>query len=141
MKKIIPDVIGPQSLILVRATATVREAAELMATYKMGAVMVGEGTTLHGIFTERDLATKIVAAGRDPDTVPLAEVMTVRPDTLRPDENARAALERMNQKGYRHLPVVADDKLIGIVSSRDIQAAVLRELEDDLEDRDIALFR
>jgi CBS domain-containing protein len=82
-----------------------------------------------------------VAAVRDPDTVPLAEVMTVRPDTLRPDENARAALERMNQKGYRHLPVVADDKLIGIVSSRDIQAAVLRELEDDLDDRDIALFR
>jgi CBS domain-containing protein len=107
----------------------------------MGAVMVGEATTLHGIFTKRDLATKIVAAVRDPDTVPLAEVMTVRPDTLRPDENVRAALARMNQKGYRHLPVVAGDKLIGIVSSRDIQAAVLRELEDDLEDRDIALFR
>jgi CBS domain-containing protein len=130
MKKIVPDVIDSQNLMLVHATMTVREAAKLMATHKTGAVMVGEGTTLHGIFTERDL-----------ETLPVADVMTPRPDTLRPDDNARTALKRMNDKGYRHLPVVDVDRVIGIVSSGDIQAAVLSELEDDLEDQDLSLFR
>jgi CBS domain-containing protein len=141
MKKIVPDVIDSQNLMLVHATMTVREAAKLMATHKTGAVMVGEGTTLHGIFTERDLMMKVVALGRDPETLPVADVMTPRPDTLRPDDNARTALKRMNDKGYRHLPVVDVDRVIGIVSSGDIQAAVLSELEDDLEDQDLSLFR
>ena len=134
--KIVPDVIGPQSLILVNADTTVREAAKLMATHKIGAVMVGEGRTLTGIFTERDLAFKVVAAGRDPDKVRLSEVMTRDPDTLRPDSTAHEALQRMSQRGYRHLPVVEAGKLVGMVSIRDIYSAVLRELEDELHDRE-----
>jgi CBS domain-containing protein len=98
--------------------------------------MVGEGTTLTGIFTERDLAFKIVAAGRDPDKVRLAEVMTKNPDTLRPDDTAHDALQRMSKGGYRHLPVVDGGKVVGMVSTRDIYGAVLRELEDELHDRE-----
>ena len=134
--KIIPDVIGKQSLIVVGAETTVREAAKLMATHKIGAIMVGQGTTLTGIFTERDLAFKVVATGRDPDQVRLSEVMTPNPDTLRPDDTAHDALERMSQRGYRHLPVVDGGRLIGMVSIRDIYGAVLRELEDELHDRE-----
>jgi CBS domain-containing protein len=134
--KIVPDVIGKQSLVLVGADTTAREAADLMAKHKIGAVMVGEGTTLTGIFTERDLAFKIVAAGRDPDKVRLAEVMTKNPDTLRPDDTAHDALQRMSKGGYRHLPVVDGGKVVGMVSTRDIYGAVLRELEDELHDRE-----
>jgi len=134
--KIIPDVIGKQDLVLVSGDTTVREAAKLMASRRIGAVMVGEGQTIHGIFTERDLATKVVAPGRDPEKVRLTEVMTNKPDTIRPDETAGDALERMSKGNYRHLPVVDQGKLVGMVSVRDIYAAVLHELEDELHDRE-----
>lgn len=135
--KIVPDVIGKQNLILVKAETTVREAAKLMATHKIGAVMIGDETNLIGIFTERDLAFKVVAAGRDPEGIRLSEVMTRDPDTLRPEDTAHDALQRMSQGGYRHLPVVDDSgRVVGMVSIRDIYAAVLRELADELHDRE-----
>jgi CBS domain-containing protein len=134
--KIIPDVIGRQNLILMGAQTTVREAAKLMATHRIGAIMVGEGTTLQGIFTERDLAVKVVATGRDPDSVKLAEVMTAKPDTIRPDQTVQDALQRMTKGAYRHLPVVEGGTLVGMVSIRDIYAAMLRELEGELHDRE-----
>lgn len=134
--KIVPDVIGRQNLILVSPETSVRDAAKLMAQHRIGAIMVGAGTTLDGIFTERDLAFKVVAAGRDPDKVRLAEVMTPKPDTIRPDETAQDALERMTKRGYRHLPVSDNGKLVGMVSIRDIYSAVLREAEAELHDRE-----
>ena len=135
--KIVPDVIGKQSLVIVSADMTVREAAKMMHTNNIGAVMVGEGETLTGIFTERDLAFKVVAAGRDPDTVRLAEVMTRNPDTLRPEDSAHDALQRMSKHRYRHLPVVDDSgRVIGMVSIRDIYGAMLHELEGELQDRE-----
>lgn len=137
MRKIVPDVIGKQNLIIVSAEMTVREAARLMATHKIGAVMIGEASRLIGIFTERDLAFKVVAAGRDPDAVRLAEVMTRDPDTLRPEDTAHDALQRMSQRGYRHLPVVDDSgRIVGMVSVRDIYGAMLNQLADELHDRE-----
>jgi len=135
--KIVPDVIGKQNLILVKPEITVREAANLMTTHKIGAVMVGSETDLIGIFTERDIAFKVVAGGRDPEKVKLSEVMTKDPDTLRPEDTAHDALQRMSQRGYRHLPVVDDSgRVVGMVSIRDIYGAVLRELSDELNDRE-----
>ena len=136
-KRIIPDVVAkPQELVLVSGETTVRDAVQLMASRRIGAVMIGEGQTLFGIFTERDLMTKVVAPGRDPNTVKLAEVMTGKPDTIRPDESAADALQRMQRGGYRHLPVVENGRLIGMVSVRDLYAAMLAELEDELHDRE-----
>ena len=135
--KIVPDVIGKQNLILVKPEITVREAANLMTTHKIGAVMVGSEADLIGIFTERDIAFKVVAGGRDPEKVKLSEVMTKDPDTLRPEDTAHDALQRMSQRGYRHLPVVDDSgRVVGMVSIRDIYGAVLRELSDELNDRE-----
>ncbi|MBM3538465.1 MAG: CBS domain-containing protein [Alphaproteobacteria bacterium] len=135
-KRIIPDVIGKQELVLVSGETTVRDAAKLMASRRIGAVMIGEGQTLLGIFTERDLMTKVVAVGRDPDKVRLSEVMTGRPDTIKPEETAGDALQRMQRGGYRHLPVVENGRLVGMVSVRDIYAALLGEVEDELHDRE-----
>lgn len=137
MRKIVPDVIGKQNLVIVSPETTVREAARLMATHKIGAVMIGDATRLIGIFTERDLAFKVVAAARDPDTVRLAEVMTPDPDTLRPEDTAHDALRRMSERGYRHLPVVdGSGRIVGMVSVRDIYGAMLNQLEDELHDRE-----
>src|SRR5258708_26117295 len=125
--KIVPDVIGKQNFRLVKADIRLREAGKLMATHKIGAVMVGDETNLIGIFTERDLAFKVVAMGRDPEGIRLSEVMTRDPDTLRPEDTAHDSLQRMSQRGYRHLPVVAySGRLVGMVSIRDFYAVVLR---------------
>ena len=137
LRKIVPDVIGKQNLVIVSADMTVRDAVKLMHTQNIGAVMIGDAQSLTGIFTERDLAFKVVAAGRDPDKVLLADVMTRNPDTLRPEDSPHDALQRMSQGRYRHLPVVAPTgRVVGMVSIRDIYGAMLHQLEDELHDRE-----
>ena len=100
------------------------------------AVMVIDGARLVGIFTERDLLSKVVAMKRDPDTLRLSEVMTRDPDTIGPDETAFAALDMMRKRGYRHLPVMDAGRLIGMVSVRDLYSTALGELEEGLKERD-----
>lgn len=135
--KIVPDVIGTsQDLAILGAGVKVREAAQMMAQRKIGAVMVGEVSRLEGIFTERDLLTKVVAANKDPDRVTVGEVMTRNPDTIGPNASAHEALQRMSARGYRHLPVAENGRIVGMVSVRDIYGAMLQELEEELHDRE-----
>ncbi|MSO71942.1 MAG: CBS domain-containing protein [Alphaproteobacteria bacterium] len=140
-RRIVPDIVSNQSLSTVQATMTVRDAAREMAAKRIGALMITDQGRLSGIFTERDVMTKVVAAGRDPDTTTLAEVMTRDPDTVRPDSLALKALEMMRESGYRHLPVVeADGRIVAIVSIRDLYFAVKTDLEEDIQEREAFLF-
>ncbi|MDX1400526.1 MAG: CBS domain-containing protein [Kiloniellales bacterium] len=139
-RKIVPDIVSGQKIELLAEDITVRKAAEYMAERHIGAVMLGKSGKLAGIFTERDLLTRIVAAGKDPEKTKVGEVMTKDPDTVGPDEEALTALEKMREKGYRHLPVAAEDKVVGIVSIRDLYAAVKNELESDLKQREAFIF-
>jgi len=118
-RKIIPEVVHDQSLLHLPPTATVREAAREMRTRHVDAVLVVTAERLEGIFTERDVVNRIVAEGIDPDRTQLAEVMTRNPDTIGPNDTALEALRRMQDGGYRHLPVVDGGRLVGIVSRRD----------------------
>ncbi|MBL8805893.1 MAG: CBS domain-containing protein [Rhodospirillales bacterium] len=137
IRKIVPDVIsGVQDLATASAHMTVRDAAQVMAQRRIGALMVIDGPRLAGIFTERDLLSKVVAQRRDPDTVHLGDVMTRDPDTIGPEESAFAALEMMRSRGYRHLPVMDRGRLIGMVSVRDLYATALDEVEEGLKERD-----
>ena len=141
MRRIVPDVIGDQTFICqFERNATVRQAAELMAERRVGAILVTNSGRLEGIFTERDLAIRVVAKGRDPSTTKLGDVMTKNPDVLAPDDPADSALERMRAGDYRHLPVVDGHRLVGIVSIRDLYAEVKKQLEDDLRYRDAFIF-
>jgi CBS domain-containing protein len=137
-RKIVPDVIsGVQNVATADSAMSVREAAVTMAKRRIGAVVVLDATDrMAGIFTERDVMTKVVAAHRDPDTTTLAEVMTPDPDTIGPDDTAAEALDMMRKRGYRHLPVVEGGRLIGMVSVRDLYATALVELEQGLQERD-----
>jgi CBS domain-containing protein len=136
-RRIVPDVIsGRQDLATAPASMTVREACVAMAKRRIGALMVVDGGKLVGIFTERDVMTKVVGASRDPDAVRLADVMTRNPDTIGPGRPARDALEMMRKHGYRHLPVVDGADLVGMVSVRDLYAAALGELEESLKERE-----
>jgi CBS domain-containing protein len=139
-RKVVPDIVSEQKIELLPATTTVREAARNMAERRIGAALVGDGGRLQGIFTERDVLTRVVARGLDPDATTLEEVMTRNPDTVGPGDLAALALERMRASGYRHVPVVENGAVVGIVSLRDLYAAAKRELEEDLQQRDAFIF-
>src|SRR5262245_37065225 len=118
-RKIIPEVCDDHYRVQLPSSATVREAAQKMRNRHVGAVLVVSGERLEGIFTERDVVNRVVAEGLDPDGTTLATVMTTNPDTIAPTDTAITALRRMQDGGYRHLPVVDRGHLVGIVSRRD----------------------
>jgi CBS domain-containing protein len=131
-RRIIPDVVtGQQRLTTLHRAASVCDAALAMHEQKIGAIMIVEEGRLLGIFTERDLA-RCIATNLDLKATPLGLVMTRDPQTIAPQETAMQALGRMQDGGFRHLPVVDGEGVIGMVSVRDLFAAVRRELEEDL---------
>ena len=132
-RKLVPDVVKNQVLTVLPPSATVREAARLMAERNIGAVLVCEGERLAGIFTERDAVYRVLAPGRDPDRTSLAEAMTRDPETMPPDATALAALRRMHERGYRHLPVVSGGTLAGVVSQRDFLGEETAALEQQVK--------
>jgi CBS domain-containing protein len=113
------------------STATVREAAICMSERQVGAVLVTRDGALEGIFTERDLLHRVVAPGRDPNGTRLVEVMTKNPDTIEADDYAIEALSRMSERGYRHLPVLDNGRLVGIVSRRDFLGEEILLVEEE----------
>jgi len=131
-RTLVPDVVRDQKLVTLTSDATVKQAASLMAERRMGAIMVVDGGILVGIVTERDIAVRVVAASRDPVKTKLAQVMTRDPDTMRPRDTVRAALDLMAKRGYRHLPVKRGKKLVAMVSIRDLYRAVVDQLEADI---------
>jgi CBS domain-containing protein len=106
---------------------TVGEAARLMKKSQFGAVMVVDDGKLVGIFTERDALFNVIAAGRDPQIIQLAAVMTRNPQTILADKPFVDALHLMHAGGFRHVPVVEDGRPVGMVSARD---AFGQELEN-----------
>ena len=98
--------------------ATVAEAVEMMRSEHAGCLLVTSGGRLVGIFTERDLLTRVLAKGR-PLGTPVKTVMTPGPVTVGPKDPVRTAIRRMQKGGYRHLPVVDEDgRPVGILSAR-----------------------
>lgn len=112
-------------------TATVYDAACLMKEKGCGAVLIMTQGQLDGIFTERDLVTRVVAAKLDPAMTALADVMTRRPDCLRPADRVIDALRKMEDGGYRHLPVMDKGQVVGIVSRRDFFGEEKAEIEKE----------
>ena len=112
----ISDVIRHQKILCAETGTTVRDAACLMAQEKVGSILIVENGLLAGIFTERDVLNRVVAARLDPDTTTLASVMTKNPQTIKPDRPFSHAMHLMYEGCFRHMPVVEDGKLVGIVS-------------------------
>ena len=139
-RKIVPDVISGQTLQKVSPRENVRAAAKMMRDKKIAAVLVMEGEKLVGIITERDMTSRVIAAGLNPDTAVAADIMTANPDTLSPDDTAADAISMMRKRNYRHLPVVEGDRVVGMVSVRDLYAVYNTELEQDLKDRNAFIY-
>lgn len=114
--------LAPSEPIRFTVEATVREAIEKMVANRRAAVVIvdAEGRLI-GIFTERDVLTRVVGQGRDIKTTRLGEVMTKEPEALGPDDRICYAINRMNNAGYRTVPLVdAGRRPIGIVTVNDV---------------------
>lgn len=139
--KIVPGVVKEQAIATLNPADSVMDAVSMMTERKIGAVIiVDDSARLAGIFTERDLVNRVVAKGLDPASTPLKQVMTANPDTLAPGDTAMNALELMSARRYRHLPVLDGEKVVGMVSIRDLFNVVKAQLESDLREREKFIF-
>jgi len=129
----IRDVIQDREPYSLRASASVLEAAEFMAERKIGAVCVLNEDKLIGVFSERDLLSRVVVLRRDAATIRLGEVISELRAVIRCDETPHQALERMEKIGSRHLPVVDGEKFVGMLSIRDLLRVQLSEQGDELK--------
>jgi len=107
-------------LYSVDANSTVLEAARFMSEHNIGAVPVLRDGELAGIFSERDVMNRVVAAGRSPGITKVSEVMTSNPRAVSVEETVENCLFIMKEFGFRHLPICEGKKLKGLVSLRDI---------------------
>ena len=117
----ISDLVKDRSVIYsVDVNSSVLEAARFMMEHNIGAVPVLREGELAGIFSERDVMNRVVAAGRMPGTTKVSEVMTANPRSVALDETIENCLFLMREFGFRHIPICEGKKLKGLVSLRDI---------------------
>ena len=123
-------------------TASVHEAACVMTRANCGSVLViDQASQLLGIVTERDLMTRVLAKALDPNTTPLAKILTPNPQCVRPELKVADAVLIMIERGFRHLPVLADNgRILGVFSVRDAMprevntAVSLSEFNEQIND-------
>jgi len=111
---------------------TVADAARYMTERNVGAVCVLAGDRLVGILSERDMMKRVVAPNRDPATIKVSEVMTPNPVIVEAGESRDKCAQIMKRAGVRHLPVIDGDKLLGLLSLRDILQVNLSEKEEEV---------
>jgi CBS domain-containing protein len=129
ISKTVEMVIGGKAapeLVVVPASATVAEAVALMARKGIGAILIlGADGLVGGIFTERDLMVRVVDEDRDPGSTPIAEVMSPNVRRVAPSASVEEALRLMVEHGYRHLLVEEGAEVRGLISIRDLMAALI----------------
>lgn len=131
---LIKDVIRDREPYSINASATVQEAAEFMAERNIGAVCVlDDKGKLLGVFSERDVLNRVVVQRRDPARVKVGEVTSDLRAVIRCDETPHQALERMERIGTRHLPVVDEERWVGMLSIRDLLRVELSEQGDAIK--------
>lgn len=140
-RKIVPDIVQATDVASVKAENTVLEAAIIMRDRRIAAlIVVDDAGALVGIVTERDMAFRAIAGGLDPNSARISQIMTANPDTLSPSDSASDALELMQTRRYRHLPVVDAGKCIAVVSVRDLFASVKESLEESIRETEAFVF-
>jgi CBS domain-containing protein len=128
--KRVRDIVAGHEPITVSSLMPVADAARIMAAHHIGAVPITDGGRLVGIFTERDVLTRIVATDRNPSSTAVGEVMSSTLVVASINESCETCLERMRQAHIRHLIVLDNERMAGIVSMRDLMAV---DLDDKLE--------
>lgn len=127
------SVVSHRPLVIAKPTTSVYDASVSMREHGVGSVLVEEKGRLVGIFTERDLLNRVVAAGKDPAATVLDAVMTHEVIGLEADRPLSHALHLMHQNAFRHVPVLHHGKPIGIVSSRDALGMEWQQFEKEMK--------
>ena len=118
---------GKTSVYSVTPQDTIYDALRLMADKNIGAVVVVSDREIHGIFSERDYARKVILLGKTSRTTPVSEIMTTNVISVEPDWTADQCMALMTDKHIRHLPVVEQGRLVGVISIGDAVRAVVDE--------------
>jgi CBS domain-containing protein len=134
IQKTIDEFLSNAVVPTVSPQQTVSAAVEVMRAQRCDCVIVVEGDTVVGIFTERDLLNRVAAVGGHPASASMREVMTPDPETLRPRDCITYALNRMAVRGFRNVPIVDDQgRLVGLLTVRDVLGHV-NEVFDEVTD-------
>jgi CBS domain-containing protein len=107
--------------------AKVYEALQVMADNNIGALLVLDGERLVGIFSERDYARKVVLRGKTSRETPVSEVMTEKVDCVIPSQSVPECMGLMTDKHIRHLPVMEDGRLVGVISIGDVVKSIISD--------------
>lgn len=129
----IRHMIRPRQLVTAPPTASVLEVIRIMTDARVGAIPIVEGERILGIFSERDLMTRVVVAGRDAANTPVVEVMTRKVLTAEGEDTRSQCLERMRDARCRHLPVLEEGRLIAVLSMRDLLRDEIEEQHEEIE--------
>ncbi|MGB0408679.1 MAG: CBS domain-containing protein [Opitutales bacterium] len=121
------------SVFCLSEMTTIHDAVAEMNRQRVGSVIVKKGDQVVGIFTERDILTRVVSAGRDPKSTIVRDVMTPNFQWIRPKTSVEDAMQTMTDKRVRHLPVMEDGDLIGLISIGDVTRWLLKVNEMEAE--------
>jgi CBS domain-containing protein len=111
----------------IEPSATVWEAIKLMTEKGVGALLVTENSALVGIVSERDYLKKVALMGRASQTTAVSDIMTANPFTVSQDQDMEACMQLMTEKRIRHLPVVDNNKILAMISIRDLLESTMEE--------------
>ena len=123
---------GREVISIVR-DASVFDAIKLMADRSIGSLLVMDGNALKGIVTERDYARKVIIKGRASETTPVADIMTTDLVTASADQTVNECMSLMSGKRIRHLPVIVDGQVAGIISIGDLVQAIISDQQEEIE--------
>ncbi len=123
----------PARVVSVKPSDSVLEAIKVLARENIGAAIVISGDGLAGVFSERDYTRKVVLQGRSMETTRVEEIMTANVITVTPRTRTRECMALMTEKGIRHLPVVDQGKVLGMISIRDIVGDIIADQEFTIE--------
>lgn len=118
----------------IRPDASVYDALRMMSAKDIGALIVMEDDHMVGILSERDYARKVVLLGKSSRETLVSEIMSKNVYTIHPDQTVEEAMDLMSTHHVRHLPVIENDKVIGIISIGDVVRAIIYKQRQDIKD-------
>jgi CBS domain-containing protein len=122
-----------REIISIVQDASVFDAIKLMADRAVGSLLVMDGDELQGIVTERDYARKVIIKGRSSESTPVADIMTTDLVTASVDQSVNDCMTLMTKRRIRHLPVIVDGKVAGMISIGDLVQAIISDQQQEIE--------
>jgi len=143
IEDLLHKVLNNQKLVIIEEKTTIFDAALTMQKNRCGALLVckkKKTSSLVGIITERDLAFRVIPKSLDPKQTLVGQIMTKNVDTISPNKTTTDAIHIMKSKGFRHLPVVENKNVVGILSMRDLYDYAHNQLQDSLKKHQEFMF-